>query len=635
MAAGQPTHPSTPPDAKSQFDALLGAAVDAIVVINHAGRIETVNPAALRMFGYTRKEMIGQNVAMLMPEPFRGEHDGYLAGYRQTGQARIIGKGREAIGLRSDGSTFPLDLSIGEACDAVAPLYVGIMRDITSRKEVEKALRIERDRAQGYLDLAAVILLGLDQDGRIRLINKRGCELLGYEEHELLGCNWTENCIRDGDRSEIDTLFRKLVNGEIDLPDNSENWVVTRTGESRLITWKNSVIHDETGTIIGTLSSGEDVTDRRNTEEQLRQREEQLEMVFQNAPLGTLTMDLEFRLKSANSALSRMIGTLEIDLLGRSFLDLIDPDQRQGLESQLGRMVAGEHTTVSRQTRLLPSDERELLVRLSVGVVHDADQRPKFLIAQIEDLTERIHSGREARQLRDRLTQVGRLSTMGEMAASIAHEINQPLTAVATYAHAGKRLLDSGRADLADISNTLEQIGQQAQRAGEVIRSLRRFLRQKKSARERHEVNDMIREVVLLADVDARAHNVELQLVLQDGLPAVVADPVQVQQVILNLIRNGLDATRENGVADPILICSRLRPDDRIEISVEDAGPGVSADMLERVFSPFQTSKSDGMGMGLSISRSIIAAHGGNLSFENLPGKGARFYFSLPTSVLG
>ncbi len=419
------------------------------------------------------------------------------------------------------------------------------------------------------------------------------------------------------------------------MPDNTENWVLTRSGESRLIAWKNSVIHDESGAIIGTLSSGEDVTDRRHTEEQLRQREEQLEMVFQNAPLGTLTMDLEFHLQSANSALSRMIGTLEIDLLGRSFLDLIDPDQRQGLASQLGRMVAGEHTTLSRQTRLLPRDERELLARLSVGVVHDADQHPLFLIAQIEDLTQRIQSGREARQLRDRLTQVGRLSTMGEMAASIAHEINQPLTAVATYAQAGKRLLDSGRADLADISNTLEQIGQQAQRAGEVIRSLRRFLRQKKSARERLEVNDIISEVVLLADVDARAHNIELQLNLQDELPAVVADPIQVQQVILNLIRNGLDATSENGAAEPILICSRLRPDNKIEISVEDAGPGVSADMLERVFSPFQTSKSDGMGMGLSISRSIIAAHGGNLSFENLPGKGARFYFSLPTSVLG
>src|SRR5210317_527607 len=635
MAAGLPTEQKELPHAKRQFGALLEAAADAIVIIDHKGRIETVNPAALRMFGYERTEMVGRNVSMLMPEPFSCEHDDYLAEYMRTGHARIIGKGREVIGLRNDGSTFPLDLSIGEVQDSVAPRFVGIMRDITSRKEAEKARQVERDRARGYLDLAAVILLGLDQAGRIRLINKRGCELLGYEEHELLGCDWIDNCIRSDDKPGISRLFRKLVEGEAELPDNSENWVVTRSGKTRLITWKNSVIRDESGAIIGTLSSGEDVTDRRHTAEQLRQREEQLELVFQNAPLGTLTMDLEFGLQSANSALSRMIGILEIDLLGRSFLDLIHPDQREGLASQLGRMVAGEHTTLSRQTRLLPRDDRELLARLSVGVVHDADQRPKFLIGQIEDLTERINSGREARQLRDRLTQVGRLSTMGEMAASIAHEINQPLTAVATYAQAGKRLLDSGRADLPDISNTLEQIGQQAQRAGDVIRSLRRFLRQKKSARERLEVNDMIREVVLLADVDARAHNVELRLDLQDDLPAVVADPVQVQQVILNLIRNGLDALRENGVADPIIIYSRLRPDNKIEISVEDAGPGVATEMLERVFSPFQTSKADGMGMGLSISRSIIAAHGGTLGFENLPGKGARFYFSLPTSVLG
>ena len=145
----------------------------------------------------------------------------------------------------------------------------------------------------------------------------------------------------------------------------------------------------------------------------------------------------------------------------------------------------------------------------------------------------------------------------------------------------------------------------------------------------------MIREVVLLADVDARAHNVELLLELQDELPPVVADPVQIQQVILNLIRNSLDANSEINVSEPIVINSRLRPDNKIEIGVEDSGPGVATDMLERVFSPFQTSKPEGMGMGLSISRSIIAAHGGNLGFENKPGKGARFYFTLPTSVLG
>ncbi|MGW8368381.1 MAG: PAS domain-containing sensor histidine kinase, partial [Gammaproteobacteria bacterium] len=597
--------------------------------------IETINRAAEKMFGYRTDEIVGRNVSMLMPEPFRHEHDRYLANYLETGEARIIGKGREAVGLRRDGSTFPLDLSIGEIRDANSPRFVGIMRDITARKGVEKALRLERDRAQGYLDLAAVILLGLDLDGRIRLINKRGCELLGYEEPELLGRNWFENCLREDDRAPISRMFDKLVRGEMELPEISENWVVTRAGGRRMISWKNSVIRNESGEIIGTLSSGEDVTDRRRTAEQLRQRDEQLELVFENAPLGTFTMDLDFRLQSANSALSRMVGSPAKSLAGKSLLDLVHTDQRRGLRSRLDTMVAGEQTTMSWQTRLVPVDDRELLVRLNVGVVHDASKRPLFLIGQVEDLTERIHSGREARQLRERLTQVARLSTMGEMAASLAHEINQPLTAIATYAQAGKRLLDSGRADESDISNTLEQIGQQAQRAGEVIRSLRRFLRQKKSSREKLDVNEVIREVAFLADVDARAHDVELDLGLQRDLPAVVADAVQIQQVILNLIRNALDATRELGIVEPITINSRLRPDNKIEISVEDAGPGVSDDMRDRVFTPFQTSKAEGMGMGLSISRSIISAHGGTLNFENRPGTGARFYFTLPTSVLG
>lgn len=635
MASDRPSGNDQADYAERRFEALLNAAVDSIVVIDHRGVIETINRAAEKMFGYRTDEIVGRNVSMLMPEPFRHEHDRYLANYLETGEARIIGKGREAVGLRRDGSTFPLDLSIGEIRDANSPRFVGILRDITARKGVEKALRLERDRAQGYLDLAAVILLGLDLDGRIRLINKRGCELLGYEEPELLGRNWFENCLREDDRAPIGRMFDKLVRGEMELPEISENWVVTRAGGRRMISWKNSVIRNESGEIIGTLSSGEDVTDRRRTAEQLRQRDEQLELVFENAPLGTFTMDLDFRLQSANSALSRMVGSPAKSLAGKSLLDLVHTDQRRGLRSRLDTMVAGEQTTMSWQTRLVPVDDRELLVRLNVGVVHDASKRPLFLIGQVEDLTERIHSGREARQLRERLTQVARLSTMGEMAASLAHEINQPLTAIATYAQAGKRLLDSGRADESDISNTLEQIGQQAQRAGEVIRSLRRFLRQKKSSREKLDVNEVIREVAFLADVDARAHDVELDLGLQRDLPAVVADAVQIQQVILNLIRNALDATRELGIVEPITINSRLRPDNKIEISVEDAGPGVSDDMRDRVFTPFQTSKAEGMGMGLSISRSIISAHGGTLNFENRPGTGARFYFTLPTSVLG
>jgi two-component system sensor kinase FixL len=635
MASDLPSGNDQADYAERRFEALLNAAVDSIVVIDHRGVIETINRAAEKMFGYRTDEIVGRNVSMLMPEPFRHEHDRYLANYLETGEARIIGKGREAVGLRRDGSTFPLDLSIGEIRDANSPRFVGILRDITARKGVEKALRLERDRAQGYLDLAAVILLGLDLDGRIRLINKRGCELLGYEEPELLGRNWFENCLREDDRAPISRMFDKLVRGEMELPEISENWVVTRAGGRRMISWKNSVIRNESGEIIGTLSSGEDVTDRRRTAEQLRQRDEQLELVFENAPLGTFTMDLDFRLQSANSALSRMVGSPAKSLAGKSLLDLVHTDQRRGLRSRLDTMVAGEQTTMSWQTRLVPVDDRELLVRLNVGVVHDASKRPLFLIGQVEDLTERIHSGREARQLRERLTQVARLSTMGEMAASLAHEINQPLTAIATYAQAGKRLLDSGRADESDISNTLEQIGQQAQRAGEVIRSLRRFLRQKKSSREKLDVNEVIREVAFLADVDARAHDVELDLGLQRDLPAVVADAVQIQQVILNLIRNALDATRELGIVEPITINSRLRPDNKIEISVEDAGPGVSDDMRDRVFTPFQTSKAEGMGMGLSISRSIISAHGGTLNFENRPGTGARFYFTLPTSVLG
>ncbi|MCW8844331.1 MAG: PAS domain S-box protein [Gammaproteobacteria bacterium] len=618
---------------ESSLQALLDAAVDAIIVADHSGCIETFNRAAEDIFGYTEAEILGQNLKVLMPEPYAREHDRYMSNYQSTGIPRIIGLGREVTGRHKSGRTFPVELSVGHAISEGQPHYVGIIRDIRERKTIERALLLERDRAQNYLDLADVILLGLDTQGRITLINRRGCEVLGYQESELLGKDWFLTCIPGNKREEVRRLFGEIVSGSRPGHQISETYALNRFGARRLISWRNALLRDEHGNITGTLSSGDDVTVRRQTENQLRLREEELNLIFENAPLGTMTLDLNGRLLTFNNALCKLLHTNQDELIGYPFIDAVHHEDRGRAQSLLESLTGEMHAdATSMRCRMLTRTNETIHVELSAGAVHDASERPEFLIVQIQDFTDRVRSEEEAGELRERLTHVARLSTLGEMAAGIAHEINQPLTAISTYAQAGKRFLAQNHVDVADLSETFSLMDKQAQRAAEVIRGLRRLVRQKTTKREHLDCNQLVRDIVKLAETDIKNHNVKISLQLAPNLPKVAADSVQLQQVLLNLIRNALEAIRDSDNQGNIVIKTDTPSPEWIKMTVQDNGPGIADEMLANVFSPFKTSKEAGMGLGLSISRSIANAHGGELTFENNPeGDGASFFFTLPT----
>ena len=618
---------------ESSLQALLDAAVDAIIVADHSGCIETFNRAAEDIFGYTEAEILGQNLNILMPEPYAREHDRYMSNYQSTGIPRIIGLGREVIGKHKSGRTFPVELSVGHAISEGESHYVGIIRDIRERKTIERALLVERDRAQNYLDLADVILLGLDTQGRITLINRRGCEVLGFQESELLGKDWFLTCIPGNKREEVRRLFGEIVSGNRPGHQISETYALNRFGARRLISWRNAILRDERGNITGTLSSGDDVTVRRQTENQLRLREEELNLIFENAPLGTMTLDLNGRLLTFNNALCKLLDANQDELVGYSFIDAVHHEDRGRAQSLLESLTGEMHAdATSMRCRMLTRTGETIHVELSAGAVHDASERPEFLIVQIQDFSDRVRSEDEAGELRERLTHVARLSTLGEMAAGIAHEINQPLTAISTYAQAGKRFLAQNHVDVADLSETFSQMDKQAQRAAEVIRSLRRLVRQKTTKREYLDCNQLVRDIVKLAETDIKSHDVKISLQLAPNLPEVAADSVQLQQVLLNLIRNALEAIRDSDKQGNIVIKTDTPSPEWIKMTVQDNGPGIAEEMLANVFSPFKTSKEAGMGLGLSISRSIANAHGGELTFENNPeGDGACFFFTLPT----
>jgi two-component system sensor kinase FixL len=362
------------------LDALMEAAGDAIIIIDEKGLIQRFNPAAEKMFGYSESEVRGRNVSLLMPEPNRGRHDGYLARYARTGEAAVIGKGRQETGLRSNGESFPMQLSVGEIRQADQRSFVGIIRDIS---------------------------------------------------------------------------------------------------------------------------------EMRQAQEQVRHLEEQL-----------------------------------------------------------------------------------------------------------------LHADR--------------LVILGELTAGIAHEINQPLTAIAAYADAGRTIIDRiDEAPAADMHSICERIGGQARRAAEVVQRLRGLVRSGTSSKGRHNLNEIIKNILLLFEFEIKKTGTELLFFPLEPLEDLYVDDIQIQQILVNLIKNSLDSIGEGGQPGGCIEIRIRTEGQNVMVSVTDNGPGVPEQYRPRLFDSFFTTKPKGVGLGLSICKSIAAAHGGTLRHEQPQEGGSRFTLSLPLRFIG
>jgi C4-dicarboxylate-specific signal transduction histidine kinase len=237
----------------------------------------------------------------------------------------------------------------------------------------------------------------------------------------------------------------------------------------------------------------------------------------------------------------------------------------------------------------------------------------------------------EGQRLRQDLAHVGRVSTVGELTASLAHELNQPLTAILANAQAARRILESDKADLTELRAIVGDIVDDDKRASEVIRRLRGFLKKGTLERSSVDMGELVGQVARLVAGDAILRNVVIQLELARDLPSVYGDRVQLQQVVLNLILNGLDAMRDSKAGNRTLVLRTARDGPAtVEVTVQDSGAGIEKTDLEHIFAPFYTTKADGLGMGLAIVRSIVEAHAGRVGARNNPEGGATFSFALP-----
>jgi two-component system sensor kinase FixL len=285
--------------------------------------------------------------------------------------------------------------------------------------------------------------------------------------------------------------------------------------------------------------------------------------------------------------------------------------------------------------RTVLPDGRERWVLAKGKTVVEPTNRKERTMGVVLDITERKRAESELRRNRDELAHVARITTMGELAASLAHELNQPLTAILSNAQAAQRFLANNRVDVEEVREILRDIVDDNNRASEVIQRMRALVKKEELEFNSLDLTGMIREIVLLVHSDAVLRNARVSFDFAARLPEVRGDKIQLQQVLLNLLLNAFDAMKDCSVEDREVSLRVEGGAGMVEVSVSDHGTGLTSDKLDKIFQPFFTTKREGLGMGLSISRSIIEAHGGRLWAENNNGRGATFHFTVPVAEEG
>jgi len=457
-----------------------------------------------------------------------------------------------------------------------------------------------------------------------------GCfELCGYHRHEI-----ESQVVLWGDFThpdmigEVDRKVRRAA--ETGKPFEVEYRIITRNGQEKWVWERGRPVDRRDDGVVVLEGFITDITDRKLAEAALMRAEAYAQAIVESALDAVISVDNQGSIESFNQAASRMFGYRSAEVRGLHCRSLVATSFYREFDRYFQRSRGPENPpTASLELNGCDKQDREFPIVLSMRAILDLEEKKHVML--IRDLTEQRRAEREVREQRDMLAHVDRLNTLGEMAAGIAHEINQPLTAISMYAQSGLRFLRRPEPQLQRLDDALDKLSQQAHRAGAVIERMQEMTSPHQSHREVIGPNQLLGVIHDLGEVEAQIRNFIIVLRLDDDLPQVNCDPIQIQQVILNLLRNGMESMRANRcrAGSKIVLQARATPA-HLRISIIDGGVGVSRKLEKQLFQPFATTKVSGMGLGLSISRSIVAAHGGEIEFSNNKNGGATFSFGLP-----
>jgi two-component system, LuxR family, sensor kinase FixL len=493
---------------------------------------------------------------------------------------------------------------------------------------------LSEDRFLRLADSAPVMVWVSGLDGGCTYFNRRWLDFTGRALEQELGAGWSTG-VHHEDLERCLEIYTQAFAARREF--SMEYRLRHYSGEFRWIWDTGAPVFGPHAAFEGFVGSCVDISEQKKVEEALRQSESKFRVLFDSNMVPLVYWHADGRVFDANDAYLRLVefsrdelkaGLVRWDVLTR--VEHLKLDLRAFAELTSGRESS---TPYEKEYVLRNGTHVPVLISRSLLPGHK-DRGVAFAI----DLSERKRSEQrlresqeEAQRLQQELSHLARVSTMGELSASLAHELNQPLTAILTNAQVAQRLIAGGNPDLAELGEILADIVADDQRAGEVVHRVRSLIHKGNVEVKSLDLNSVVWDVVRLVRSEALIQDVKVALEL-NSLPVLIrGDRIQMQQVLLNLIINGLEAIKEAASADAALVVRTKLADKRwVQVTVEDTGVGIPDNALEGIFEPFRTSKTKGMGMGLSICRSIVQAHGGRIWAEAKPERGAVFHLLLP-----
>lgn len=485
---------------KEFLESILGSMEGGVLTMDKNARITFFNRSAEEITGYTKEEALNKDCCEILKSEMC-EKSCPLKEILETGKPVF---NYEIVIINESGNQVPVNITTAPLRDSNNEIIGAVenFRDLTQHKGLWGRLREERNKAQQYLNIAGVIIVAINENGVVSLINRKGCQVLGYKEDEIMGKNWFDLNVPERDRDERKSVFTQVMAGEREEAEDYENIIVNKSGEERIIAWHNTTLRDEKGNIIGTLSSGEDITERKQTEEELIQSE--------------------------------------------------------------------------------------------------------------------------------------KMASLGQLAASVVHEVNNPLAGIMIYIKLFLKKYKEKKLQDEKTENQLLKMEKELDRTTRIIRNLLAFARQSEPSMSPVEINKIIDAALPLVENQINLENIILEKNLDAELPLVRADFDKIQQVLINIMLNALQAMPEGGkltITTSAARGVRIRDSykNAVRIDITDTGVGILQENLKKLFTPFFTTKEKGVGVGLGLSvvHGIIGKHKGKIDVESAPGRGTTFTIYL------
>ena len=501
---------------------------------------------------------------------------------------------------------------------------------IEERMAGQSELRESESRFQIVADAAPVLIWMAGVDKLCTFLNKPWLQFTGRSMDQELGNGWAEGVHHD-DLQKCLAVYTQAFDAR--QPFVMQYRLRRNDGEYRWISDQGVPRHDPEGRFAGYIGSCVDVTELVNKDQALRDSEERMRVAAEAVNLSIWEWELSKDEIWATNARRALLGLPASGKIGlEDFICRLHPDDRDRVRHTIDDTVQSGEDFDSEYRLILPDGVvRWMSMR---GSVHFDDAgKPARLLGISIDITARKQAELDAQRDRAELSHLSRVALMGEMSASIAHELNQPLAGILSNAAAGQRFIDRGNVDQAEIRELLGDIVADGRRASDVVRGIRGMVKKGQVERRSVDLNEVVMDALRMASPDAVLRSCQLETSLDANLPRIDGDPVQLQQVLLNLVINAFDAMRDTPPSRrKVLIATQRNGDGTVRTTVRDYGVGISEDMRDRLFDPFFSTKTEGLGMGLAIVRSILESHGGTMVAENADGGGARFEFVLPAN---